>query len=46
MMFVLGGRWAQDPLMQFLGFKAQVLTKFDVKTPRFLGAEREVVIES
>ena len=34
------------PPRQVLGLKAQVLTKSIIKTLRFMGAEREVIIES
>ena len=36
-MFVLGACWAWDPPRQVVGLKAQILTKFDVKTPPFVG---------
>jgi len=49
MMFVLGACWARDPPRKVLGLKAQILAKkckSNVKTPHFVGAEREVVNES
>ena len=46
MMFVLGDCWAWDPLREVLGLKAHILTKSDVKTLHFMGAERELVNES
>jgi len=41
MMFVLGACWAQDSPRQVFGLKAYVFTKFDVKTPQFVGAKCE-----
>lgn len=46
MMFMLGNFLVRDRPRQVLGLRAQVLTKSDIKTPGFVGVEREVVIES
>ena len=40
-MFVIGACWMQDPPRKCLELKAQILTKSDVKTLRFVGVERE-----
>jgi len=48
-MFVLGACWAQDPLREVLGVRAQILVKScnpDVKTPHFVGVEHIVIKES
>jgi len=46
MMFMLEVCWARDPPREVLGLKAYISTKSDLKTPHFVGVERELVNES